>query len=54
MTLIPKVIGGYSGGIVESVGYSEFFVMTTLMGLPVLLLLVYANNKFDLQLPNSK
>ena len=54
MTLIPKVIGGYSGGIVESLGYSQFFVITTLMGLPVLLLLIYANNKFDLQLPNAK
>jgi PAT family beta-lactamase induction signal transducer AmpG len=53
MTLIPKVIGGYSGGIVESLGYEQFFVITTLLGLPVLLLLVYANKKFDLQLPNA-
>ena len=36
MTLIPKVFGGYSGGIVDSLGYSGFFILTTLMGVPVL------------------
>lgn len=42
MTLFPKLLGGYSGGIVDSVGYSSFFILTTLMGLPVLFLVWYA------------
>jgi len=38
MTLIPKAFGGYSGSIVDSIGYSEFFILTTLIGLPILYL----------------
>ena len=38
MTLIPKIIGGYSGSMVDSVGYPTFFLITTLMGIPVLVL----------------
>ncbi len=38
MTLFPKLLGGYSGTIVESVGYGQFFLLTTLLGLPVLVL----------------
>ncbi len=38
MTLIPKAFGGYSGSIVQSIGYSEFFMLTTLMGVPILYL----------------
>jgi PAT family beta-lactamase induction signal transducer AmpG len=36
MTLLPKVFGGYSGTIVMQFGYSEFFVITTLIGVPIL------------------
>ena len=43
MTLIPKLIGGYSGGIVDSVGYTNFFLIASIMGLPVLVLVYYAN-----------
>lgn len=39
MTLLPKILGGYSGTMVESMGYSSFFVLTTLLGAPVLLLI---------------
>ena len=42
MTLFPKLLGGYSGGIVDSFGYDNFFILTTLMGMPVLLLVWYA------------
>jgi len=42
MTLFPKLLGGYSGGIVDSVGYSNFFILTTLMGVPVFFLVWYA------------
>jgi len=38
MTLFPKILGGYSGTIVDSIGYSSFFIMTALLGLPVLFL----------------
>jgi PAT family beta-lactamase induction signal transducer AmpG len=38
MTLIPKLLGGYSGGLVDTLGYPGFFLFTTLLGLPVLLL----------------
>ncbi len=38
MTLLPKVLGGYSGTMVEAIGYPAFFVFTTLIGVPVLLL----------------
>ncbi len=39
MTLFPKLIGGYSGTIVTSIGYPNFFLLTALLGLPVLLLI---------------
>ena len=42
MTLIPKVLAGYSGSIVESIGYPGFFIFTGLVGLPILLLVVLA------------
>ncbi len=38
MTLFPKLLGGYSGTIVTAVGYGRFFLITALMGVPVLLL----------------
>lgn len=38
MVMLPRVIGGYSGTIVDTGGYSTFFLITTLMGLPVILL----------------
>ncbi len=43
MTLMPKLIGGYSGSIVESIGYSNFFLFASLMGVPVLFLLYFLN-----------
>lgn len=39
MTLFPKFLGGYSGMIVDVQGYPFFFVMTFLIGLPILLLI---------------
>jgi len=46
MTLFPKVLGGYSGTIVESMGYTSFFTMTALLTLPVLLLIYFASKNF--------
>lgn len=48
MTLLPKVLGGYSGSMVEAVGYQWFFFSTALMGLPVLLLILLAGRRFNL------
>jgi len=39
MSLFPKLIGGYSGTIATSIGYSNFFLLTALLGIPVLLLI---------------
>ena len=36
MSLIPKVIGGFSGSMIEIIDYSGFFLATTLMGMPVI------------------
>ncbi len=47
MTLLPKILGGYSGSIVESMGYSNFFTMTALLTLPVLVLIFFARKKFN-------
>ena len=41
MTLLPKLLGGYSGSMVNELGYSSFFLMTTLLGLPVIILITY-------------
>lgn len=40
MTLFPKILGGYSGSMVDSMGYTSFFLLTAVMGIPVLLLIV--------------
>jgi PAT family beta-lactamase induction signal transducer AmpG len=41
MTLAPKTLSAYSGTIVDLVGYSWFFVGTTLIGIPVIFLILY-------------
>ena len=41
MTLTPKILGGYSGTIVSNIGYPKFFLMTTLIGIPILVLVVW-------------
>lgn len=48
MTLLPKMLGGYSGTMVDAIGYQGFFLATALMGLPVLLLIILANKRFNL------
>lgn len=46
MLFIPKIISGYSGSIVELFGYNYFFLITALMGTPVIILIVYLNKYF--------
>ncbi len=43
MTLIPKLLAGYSGSIVDTLGYTPFFIIASCMGLPVLILVYLAN-----------
>ena len=52
MTLLPKILGGYSGAMVDGIGYSGFFMLTALMGVPVLVLIVYVGRRqqFSFQL----
>ncbi|XOF32523.1 MAG: AmpG family muropeptide MFS transporter [Candidatus Electrothrix sp. YB6] len=45
MTLLPKLIGGYSGSMVSAWGYEWFFLATTLMGVPVLVLIWLAGRR---------
>jgi len=40
MLLLPKFVGGFSGMWVEQLGYSQFFTMTALLGIPALVLIV--------------
>ncbi|ABQ13960.1 AmpG family muropeptide MFS transporter [Dichelobacter nodosus] len=41
MTLLPKILGGYSGAVVEHIGYPNFFLLTAGSGLFVLALLYF-------------
>jgi len=43
MLLLPKWLAGFSGAYVDAYGYSAFFIMTALLGLPVLLLVALAS-----------
>lgn len=42
MTFLPKLLSGYSGSMVEQVGYAQFFLGSALLGIPVLLLVFLA------------
>ncbi|MGE6994512.1 AmpG family muropeptide MFS transporter [Pseudomonas sp. NPDC047961] len=41
MLLLPRLLGGYSGVMVERLGYSNFFLVTALLGIPTLVLIVW-------------
>ncbi|WP_337843048.1 MFS transporter [Rheinheimera sp.] len=45
MLLLPKFLGGFSGGWVEVLDYDRFFIMTALMGLPAILLCLWLIKK---------
>jgi len=48
MTLLPKLLGGYSGSMVDAMGYPSFFLLTALLGLPVLVLIALASKRLRL------
>ena len=41
MLLLPKVLAGYSGAIVDQMGYANFYIFTAIIGIPVLLLIFW-------------
>ena len=45
MTLPGKFLSGFSGLVVEAQGFSLFFVLTAVLGLPAILLILYLINK---------
>ena len=45
MTLPAKIIGGFSGIVVEAAGYAWFFLYAGLLGAPALLLIIYLMKK---------
>jgi MFS transporter, PAT family, beta-lactamase induction signal transducer AmpG len=49
MTLLPKTLGGYSGSIVDGIGYPGFFIFTTVIGVPVLVLVWLAGKKLAIR-----
>jgi len=49
MTLFPKLLGGYSGSMVDAMGYPGFFLLTAILGVPVLLLILVAERRLQLR-----
>jgi PAT family beta-lactamase induction signal transducer AmpG len=45
MLLLPKFIAGFSGAYVDAFGYANFFIATSLLGVPVLLLVWLAQRQ---------
>ena len=41
MLFLPKLIAGYSGSWVDVMGYQNYFIITALLGIPVLILIMY-------------
>ena len=41
MLFLPKLIAGYSGAWVDVMGYTNYFILTALLGMPVLFLIYW-------------
>ncbi|HEX5635579.1 MAG TPA: MFS transporter, partial [Gammaproteobacteria bacterium] len=41
MTLFPKIIAGFSGVVVEQSGYEMFYIYSSLLSIPALLIIIY-------------
>jgi PAT family beta-lactamase induction signal transducer AmpG len=41
MTLFPKIIAGFSGIVVDHFGYLMFYLYSSLLGLPALIIVIY-------------
>lgn len=53
MILLPRLVGGYSGTIVEATNYPIFFLITTLIGLPVVGLVWLVGKRLTLSEDNG-
>ena len=53
MTFLPKIIGGYSGAMVDNMDYSGFFLTTALLGIPVIFLILGAMRMLTLRQPGA-
>ena len=53
MTLVPKIIAGFSGVIVEHYGYFTFYIYSSLLGLPALTIIIYLLTKQSAQDSNG-
>ncbi len=51
MTLFPKVLAGYSGAIVDNIGYPQFFFFTFAIGMPILILIWLVDKYLDIGEP---
>ncbi len=51
MLLLPKFLAGFSGQYVDAFGYGNFFVATSLLGVPVLLLIWLASRAVAMAAP---
>lgn len=51
MTLFPKIIGGYSGTYVDAFGYTNFFIMASALGIPVIFLIRYLQQHLEFEKP---
>jgi MFS transporter, PAT family, beta-lactamase induction signal transducer AmpG len=52
MLLLPKFVGGFSGVMVQHLGYNHFFIVSALLGLPALVLIVLLH-KFKAKTANT-
>ena len=48
MTLFPKLLGGYSGTLVESMGYSYFFLFASILGVPIIWLIHFLTSRLTI------
>ncbi|MFT6407575.1 MAG: PAT family beta-lactamase induction signal transducer AmpG [Arenicella sp.] len=47
MTLVPKLIGGYSGTLVDGLGYENFFLFASALGVPVIGLIYFLQKRLE-------
>jgi len=47
MTLLPKVLSGFSGMIVDAYGYANFFVYASATGLPAIVMVLYLMRRLN-------
>ncbi|WP_410487877.1 AmpG family muropeptide MFS transporter [Aeromonas caviae] len=53
MLLLPKLLAGFSGRVVEQIGYSHFFIGTSLLGIPVMILIIMVAKRGSTLLPQT-